>query len=120
MTNLTKMEINTGNSKPVSQNPYPIAMKHYDWVKNEINKLLDTKVIHSNHSSWSASIIVIPKGNSGKCLVIEYRTLNKGHPEVHPGTCLKLRTSSLNSIVCNIFQPWISELDTITYPLMLP
>ena len=30
MTNLTKMQIHTGNSKPVTQKPYPIAMKHYD------------------------------------------------------------------------------------------
>ena len=30
---LTKMTIDTGNSDPVSQKPYPIAMKNYQWVK---------------------------------------------------------------------------------------
>ena len=45
MTPLTKMTIDTGDSKPVSQKPYPIAMKHYKWVKDEINKLLTAKVI---------------------------------------------------------------------------
>ena len=50
-THLTKMQIDTCTFEPVSQRPYPIVMKHYDWVKNEINKLLDTKVIHSSHSS---------------------------------------------------------------------
>ena len=77
MTNLTKMQINTGNSKPVSQKPYPIALKHYDQVKDEINKLLDAKVICSSHSSWSSPIIIVPKGDGGKCLVITYRALNK-------------------------------------------
>ena len=38
------MQIGTGNSKLVSQEPYLIAMNHYDCVKNEINKLLDAKV----------------------------------------------------------------------------
>ena len=52
-------------------------MKHYDWVRSEINKLLDAQVIHSSHSSLSASIIVVPKRDGGKCLVINYRTLNK-------------------------------------------
>ena len=52
-------------------------MKHYNWVKNEIEKLLAAKVIHSSHSSWSAPIIVVPKGDGGKCLVIDYRALNK-------------------------------------------
>ena len=52
-------------------------MKHYQWVKEEIEKLLATKVICTSHSSWSALIIVVPKGNGGKCLVIDYRALNK-------------------------------------------
>ena len=77
MTPLTSMSIDTGTANPVSQKPYPIAMKHYDWVKNEIEKLLAAKVICSSCSSWSAPIIVVPKGDGGKHLVIDYRALNK-------------------------------------------
>ena len=77
MTPLTSISIDTGTANPVSRKPYPIAMKHYDWVKNEIEKLLAAKVICSSHSSWSAPIIVVPKGDRGKCLVIDYRALNK-------------------------------------------
>ena len=77
MTMLTSMSIDTGTADPVSQKPYPIAMKHHDWVKAEIEKLLAAKVICSSHSSWSAPIIVVPKGDGGKCLVIDYRALNK-------------------------------------------
>ena len=77
MTPLTSMSIDTGTADPVSQKPYPIAMKHYDWVKNEIEKLLATKVIHSSNSSWSAPHIVVPKGDGGNHLVIDYRALNK-------------------------------------------
>ena len=44
-TSLTEMTIDTGTSEPVSQKPYPIAMKHYKWVKDEIYKLLMAKVI---------------------------------------------------------------------------
>ena len=35
-TPLTKMMIDTETSEPVSQKPSPIAMKHYQWVKDEI------------------------------------------------------------------------------------
>ena len=45
------MTIDMGIADPVSQKPYPIAMKHYEWVKNEIEKLLATKVIHTSQSS---------------------------------------------------------------------
>ena len=76
-TPLTPMSIDTRDSDPVSQKPYPIAMKHYQWVKEEINKLLQAGVIRNSHSSWSAPIIVVPKGDGGKRLVIDYRALNK-------------------------------------------
>ena len=76
-TPLTSMTIDTGITNPVSQKPYPIAMKHYQWVKDEIEKLLTAKVICTSHSSWSAPIIVIPKGDGGKHLVIDYQALNK-------------------------------------------
>ena len=76
-TPLTEMTIDTGTSEPVSQKPYPITMKHYQWVKDEIEKLLTAKVIQGNQSSWSAPIIDVPKGDRRKCLVIDYPTLNK-------------------------------------------
>ena len=61
-TILTSMMIDTGAPDPISQKPYPIAMKHYQWVKEEIEKLLAAKVICSSRSSWSAPIIVVPRG----------------------------------------------------------
>ena len=76
-TPLTSMTIDTGASDPISQKHYSIAMKHYQWVKEEIEKLLAAKVIHSGRSSWSAPIIVVVKGDGGKHLVINYRALNK-------------------------------------------
>ena len=74
---LMEMTIDTGISDPVSQKPYPIAMKNYQWVKEEIEKLLTAKVKHSSRSSWSAPIIIVPKGDGGKHLVINYQALNK-------------------------------------------
>ena len=76
-TPLTQMSIDTGDSNPVSQKPYLIAMKHYNWVKEEIDKLLEAGVIRNSHSSWLAPIIVVPKGDGGKHLIIDYRALNK-------------------------------------------
>ena len=43
-THLNKMHIDTSDSEPISQRPYSIAMKHYDWVRSEVNKLLDAQV----------------------------------------------------------------------------
>ena len=53
-TPLTSMLIDMCTAGPVLQKPYPIAMKHCEWVKNEIEMLLTVKVICSSQSSWSA------------------------------------------------------------------
>ena len=72
---LTKMQIDIDDSEPVSQSSYP--MMHHDLVGSKINKILDAQVIHSSHSSWSAPIIVVPKEGGEKCLIIDFRALNK-------------------------------------------
>ena len=51
-TPLTSMITDIRSSDPVSQKPYPITMKNYQWVKEEIEKLLAAKAIHSSRSSW--------------------------------------------------------------------
>ena len=71
------MTIDTWTSEPVSQKPYSITMKHYKWVKYEINRLLMVKVIWGSWSSWSAPIIVVLKGDGGKHLIIDYCSLKK-------------------------------------------
>ena len=43
----------------------------------KLRKLLTAKVICTSCSSWSTPIIVIPKGDGAKCLVVDYRALNK-------------------------------------------
>ena len=76
-TYLPEMTIDTGTPERVSQKPYPITIKHYQWVKDEIEKCLMANVIQGSQSSWSAPIIVVPKGDGGKQLVIDYSALNK-------------------------------------------
>ena len=44
-TPLTEMMIDTGTFEPVSQKPYPNAMKHYQLVKDDIQNILTAKVI---------------------------------------------------------------------------
>ena len=108
------MTIDRGISNHVSQKPYPIAMENYQWVKEEIKKLLTAKVIHSSRSGWSVPIIVVPKGDGGKQLVIDYHALNKVTRKfTWPMPKVKDIFSKLNG--AKYFQLWIYELVTITY-----
>ena len=38
-TTLIEMEIDTGDSLPVAQNPYTLPLKHHEWVRKEIETL---------------------------------------------------------------------------------
>ena len=64
-TPLIKMSIDTGDHLPIAKKPYALALKHHNWVRDEINKLLKAGVIQKSHSSWSAPIVVVPKGDGG-------------------------------------------------------
>ena len=86
-------------------------------VRSEINKLLDAQVLHTSHSSSSEPIFVVPKGNGGKCLVIDYRALNKVTPNfVWSMPRVEDIFAKLNG--AEYFSTLTSMLVIITYPLM--
>ena len=70
------MSIDTGDHPPIAKMPYALALKYFDWVKEEIDKLLEAGVIRESHSSWSAPIVVVPKGDGGKGLCVDFKALN--------------------------------------------
>ena len=43
-TPLKEMTIDTGNSEAISQKPSPIAMKNYQWVREEIEKYSEQRL----------------------------------------------------------------------------
>ena len=47
-TPLITMSIDTGDHPPVAKRPYTLALKHHDWVKAEIDKLLEAGVIRES------------------------------------------------------------------------
>ena len=76
-TPLITMAIDTGDQQPIAKRPYTLALKHHDWVRAEIDKLLEAGVIRESDSSWSAPIVVVLKSDGGKRLCIDYRALNQ-------------------------------------------
>ena len=44
-TKLIEMEIDTGGSVPLAQSPYTLRLKHYNWVRKEIETLEKAGII---------------------------------------------------------------------------
>ena len=60
-TPLLEVEIDTGNSLPITQKPYTLPLKHTEWVQIELEILEKAGVIVRSVSPWASPIVVIPK-----------------------------------------------------------
>ena len=76
-TPLMKMDIPTGDSPPVSQQPYGLALKHVQWVQEEIETLEKAGVITKRVSPWASPIVIVPK-----------KTTPGEHPPPPVGECV--------------------------------
>ena len=100
-TKLVKVDIDTGDSPPVSSRPYTLPLKHYEWVQRERESLECAGVITKSMSKWPSPIVVIPKKSAPgeppkKRLCVDFRKVNelqqgvittgktKGQISIHP------------------------------------
>ena len=80
-TPLMRMEIPTGDNPPISQRPYGLALKHVQWVQDEIETLERVGVITKSVSPWASPIVIVPKKTSPgepprRRMCVDYRMLN--------------------------------------------
>ena len=60
-TPLLEVEIDTGDSLPITQKPYTLPLKHATWVQRELEILEKAGVIVRSVSPWASPIVVVPK-----------------------------------------------------------
>ena len=78
-TKLVKMDIDTGDSPPVTSRPYTLPLKHYEWVQREIESLERAGVITKSMSKWARPIVIEPPKRR---LCIDFRKVNELQQEV--------------------------------------
>ena len=81
------MDIDTGDSPPVSSRPYTLPLKHYEWVQREIESLERAGVITKSMSKWASPIVVVlkksaPGGPLKRRLCVDFRKVNELQQEV--------------------------------------
>ena len=86
-TKLVKMDIDTGDSPPVSSRPYTLPLKHYEWVQREIESLECAGIITKSMSKWASPIVIVPKKSAPgeppkRRLCIDFRKVNELQQEV--------------------------------------
>ena len=81
------MEIDTGDHPPITQRPYSLALKHVEWVPEEIEKLEQARVITRSMSPWASPIVIVPKKTAPgepprRRMCVDYRMVNSLAPPV--------------------------------------
>ena len=81
------MDIDTGDSPPVSSRPYTLPLRHYEWVQREIESLECASVITKSMSKWASPIVVVPKKSAPRKppkrrLCVDFRKVNELQQEV--------------------------------------
>ena len=60
-TPLLEVEVDAGDSLPITQKPYTLPLKHTAWVQRELEILEKAAVIVRSVSPWASPIVVVPK-----------------------------------------------------------
>ena len=86
-TKLVKMDIDTGDSPPVSSRPYTLPLKHFEWVQREIESLECASVITKSVSKWASPIVIVhkksaPREPPNRRLCVYFRKVNELQQEV--------------------------------------
>ena len=86
-TPLVEMEIDTGDSPPITQKPYTLPLKHAEWVQKELEILEKAGIIVRSVSPWASPIVVVPKRTAPgeppkRRLCVHYRAINSLLPPV--------------------------------------
>ena len=86
-TPLIEMEIDTGDSPPMTQKPYTLPLKHATWVQKELEILEKAGVIVRSVSPWASPIVIVPKRTAPgeppkRRLCVDCRAVNSLLPPV--------------------------------------
>ena len=110
-TPLIEMEIDTGDSPPITQKPYTLPLKHAKWVQKELKILEKAGVIVRSVSPWASPIVVVPKRTTPgeppkQRLCVDYRAINSLLPLV------KKAFSKAKGVLTLVPLPKIDEIYT--------
>ena len=81
------MDIDTGDNPPICRRPYSLALKHVEWVQEELEKLEQAGVITRSMSPWASPIVIVPKKTAPgepprRRMCVDYRMVNSLAPPV--------------------------------------
>jgi hypothetical protein len=68
--------IDTQDNRPINQPPYHAGPKEREVIQQQINEMLNSKVIQPSKSPWAAPVVLVKKKDNSVRFCVDYRKLN--------------------------------------------
>jgi len=68
--------VTPADAVPIRAQPYRTGPFKRQIFADQINKLLNLKVIEPSHSAWASPVVIVPKKNVKSRFCVDYRRLN--------------------------------------------
>ncbi|GBN27531.1 Transposon Ty3-I Gag-Pol polyprotein [Araneus ventricosus] len=72
-----KHRINTGDHPPLSQRAYRVSPTERRAIHDEVEKMLESRIIRPSESPWSSPVVLVRKKDNSWRFCVDYRRLNK-------------------------------------------
>ena len=76
-TGMVQHQIHTGEHPPIKQRPRREPLGMQGAVKEELQKMLDKKIIEPSNSAWASPIVLVKKRDNTIRFCVDYRKLNE-------------------------------------------
>lgn len=75
-SDITQIQIDTGDAVPVDQHPHKLPDKLRDGVRKEVRQLEERRIIMPSTSPWASHIVPVVKPDGTVRVCVDYRRLN--------------------------------------------
>ena len=69
-------DVDVGDAQPIKQHPYRLNPQKEEYLKNEVQYLLDNDFIEPSQSNWSSLCLLVPKPDQSYRMCTDFRKLN--------------------------------------------
>ena len=69
-------DVDVGDAQPIKQHPYRLNPQKEEYLKNEVQYLLDNDFIEPSQSNWSSPCLLVPKPDKSYRMCTDFRKLN--------------------------------------------